>query len=138
MRYFFLRRILLCMRPHAPTLLLYMCAPTRQGLCHSAPHPAIYASSCHYYYSTICVLAYYLHSTICVLAYYLHTSCILVQKAERYCSSRTCVKKKWKKKELVQGAEYSYYRLPALCINYYHTTICVGLVQEAEYSSSYY
>ena len=38
----------------------------------------------------------------------------------------------------MEGAEYSYYRTPASYINYYHTTICVGLVQEAEYPSSYY
>ena len=31
MRYLFLRRILLCMRPHAPALLLYMCAPLLLG-----------------------------------------------------------------------------------------------------------
>ena len=84
-----------------------MCPHTRQGLRYSAPHPAIYASSCHYYYSTICVLAYYLH-----------TSCILVQKAERYCSSRTCVKKKWKKRgnstgsRVLQNARVMHQLLP--------------------------
>jgi hypothetical protein len=31
MRYLFLRRILPCMRPHAPTLLLYMCPPTSKA-----------------------------------------------------------------------------------------------------------
>jgi hypothetical protein len=70
-----LRRILLHdMRPHAPTLLLYcMCvlilglvwsapqtvAALLQALLQSAPpHPAIYASSCHYYYTTMCALAH--------------------------------------------------------------------------------
>ncbi len=42
-------------------LLLYyyiICVSSSWGLRHSAPHPAIYASACHYYYTTICALAY--------------------------------------------------------------------------------
>jgi hypothetical protein len=52
------------MRPHAPTLLLYMCPPTRQGLRHSAPHPATYASSCSYF--TI-ILYMCPHTGVCVI-----------------------------------------------------------------------
>ena len=60
-----------------------------------------------------------------------------MQEAERYCYLRQ------KKKELVQEAEYSYYRTPCVIqqlLLYYYVRADTSrtLVQEAEYPSSCY